>query len=94
MSDETLRNEADMPPSQKFATAIPAISAIPANEHEPVSFEQYKDKAVLPEEGLENAVKRLAAMKKLDYVQVRKATAKQYKSPRNQTWFKKSRQVT
>ena len=49
MSDETLRNEADMPPSQKFATAIPAISAIPANEHEPVSFERYKDKAVLPE---------------------------------------------
>ena len=44
MSDETLRNEADTPPSQAFATANPA------NEHEPVSFEQYKDKAVLPEE--------------------------------------------
>ena len=50
MSDETLRNEADTPPSQEFATAIPANSAIPANEQEPVSFEQYKDKAVLPEE--------------------------------------------
>ena len=75
MSDETLRNEADTPPSQAFATANPA------NEHEPVSFEQYKDKAVLPEEGLENAVKRLATMKKLDYVQVRKATAKQYDIP-------------
>lgn len=75
MSDETLRNEANTPPSQAFATAIPA------NEQEPVSFEQYKDKAVLPEEGLENAVKRLAAMKKLDYVQVRKATAKQYDIP-------------
>lgn len=75
MSDETLRNEAEKPPSQEFATAIPA------NEQEPVSFEQYKDKAVLPEEGLENAVKRLAAMKKLDYVQVRKATAKQYDIP-------------
>lgn len=75
MSDETLRDEAEKPPSQEFATAIPA------NEQEPVSFEQYKDKAVLPEEGLENAVKRLAAMKKLDYVQVRKATAKQYDIP-------------
>lgn len=75
MSDETLRNEADTPPSQKFATALPA------NEHEPVSFEQYKDKAVLPEEDLKAAVKRLAAMKKLDYVQVRKATAKQYDIP-------------
>ena len=81
MSDETLRNEADTPPSQEFATAIPANSAIPANEQEPVSFEQYKDKAVLPEEGLENAVKRLATMKKLDYVQVRKATAKRYDIP-------------
>lgn len=75
MSDETLRNEANTPPSQAFATANPA------NEQEPVSFKQYKDKAVLPEEGLENAVKRLAAMKKLDYVQVRKATAKQYDIP-------------
>ena len=78
MSDETLRNEADTPPSQELATAIPAN---PANEQEPVSFEQYKDKAVLPEEDLENAVKRLAAMKKLDYVQVRKATAKRYDIP-------------
>ena len=43
MSDETLRNEANTPPSQAFATANPA------NEQEPVSFEQYKDKAVLPE---------------------------------------------
>lgn len=75
MSDETLRNEADTPPSQEFATANPA------NEQEPVSFEQYKDKAVLPEEDLENAVKRLAAMKKLDYIQARKATAKQYDIP-------------
>lgn len=75
MSDETLRDEADTPPAQEFAAVIPA------DEQEPVSFEQYKDKAVLPEEDLENAVKRLAAMKKLDYVQVRKATAKRYDIP-------------
>ena len=43
------QNGQDTPPSQEFATAIPANSAIPANEQEPVSFEQYKDKAVLPE---------------------------------------------
>ena len=49
MTYGTSQNGQDMPPSQAFATAIPANSANPANEQEPVSFEQYKDKAVLPE---------------------------------------------
>lgn len=52
------------------------------NAPEPVNLiEQCKSEAVLPEEDLKTAVKRLAAMKKLDYVQVRKATAKQYDIP-------------
>lgn len=51
-------------------------------EPEPANIiKQCKSEAVLPKEELKEAIKRLAAMKKLDYVQIRKATAKQYEIP-------------